>query len=147
MGLGSPIARRRINLSAPDAGATVASIGLDPLKFGAHSLRRTKATLIYRRNTNRRAVGLLLGHTKIEGTVRYLGIGIDDAMKSPKKSMSEIPGQGCQSSARIRRSDRARSRLCSRWRGVARKPNCDWWLADTGGSFGLEAGDLHRLSP
>ncbi len=52
----------------------VASIGLDPHIFGTHSLRRTKATLIYRRTGNLRAVQLLLGHTKIESTVRYLGI-------------------------------------------------------------------------
>ena len=52
----------------------VGSIGLDPLLFGTHSLRRTKATLIYRRTGNLRAVQLLLGHTKIESTVRYLGI-------------------------------------------------------------------------
>jgi integrase len=54
-------------------GEWIASIGLDPLKFGTHSLRRTKATLIYRRTGNLRAVQLLLGHTKIESTVRYLG--------------------------------------------------------------------------
>jgi len=47
--------------------------------IGTHSLRRTKATLIYRRTGNLRAVQLLLGHTKIESTVRYLGIGVDDA--------------------------------------------------------------------
>jgi integrase len=61
-------------------GEWVASIGLDPLKFGTHSLRRTKATLIYRRTGNLRAVQLLLGHTKIESTVRYLGIEVDDAL-------------------------------------------------------------------
>ena len=58
----------------------VASIGLDPHLFGTHSLRRTKATLIYRRTGNLRAVQLLLGHTKIESTVRYLGIEVDDAL-------------------------------------------------------------------
>ena len=45
-----------------------------------HALRRTKATLIYRRTGNLRAVQLLLGHTKIESTVRYLGIEVDDAL-------------------------------------------------------------------
>lgn len=55
-------------------------IGLDPSLFGTHSLRRTKATLIYRRTGNLRAVQLLLGHTKIESTVRYLGIEVDDAL-------------------------------------------------------------------
>jgi integrase len=54
-------------------GQWTASIGLDPKLFGTHSLRRTKATLIYRRTGNLRAVQLLLGHTKIESTVRYLG--------------------------------------------------------------------------
>jgi len=49
-------------------------------EFGTHSLRRTKATLIYRRTGNLRAVQLLLGHTKIESTVRYLGIEVDDAL-------------------------------------------------------------------
>ena len=56
------------------------SIGLDPKLFGTHSLRRTKATLIYLRTGNLRAVQLLLGHTKIESTVRYLGIEVDDAL-------------------------------------------------------------------
>ena len=58
----------------------VRGIGLDPSLFGTHSLRRTKATLIYRRTGNLRAVQLLLGHTKIESTVRYLGIEVDDAI-------------------------------------------------------------------
>jgi integrase len=58
----------------------IASIGLDPKLFGTHSLRRTKATLIYRRTGNLRAVQPLLGHTKIESTVRYLGIEVDDAL-------------------------------------------------------------------
>jgi integrase len=63
----------------------VASIGLDPSKFGTHSLRRTKAVLIYRRTGNLRAVQLLLGHTKIESTVRYLGIEVDDAIEIAEK--------------------------------------------------------------
>jgi integrase len=58
----------------------IGSIGLNPSFFGTHSLRRTKATLIYRRTGNLRAVQLLLGHTKIESTVRYLGIEEDDAL-------------------------------------------------------------------
>lgn len=56
------------------------SVGLDPRLYGTHSLRRTKATLIYRRTGNLRAVQLLLGHTKIESTVRYLDIEVDDAL-------------------------------------------------------------------
>ena len=59
----------------------VERIGLDAHLFGTHSLRRTKATLIYRRTGNLRAVQLLLGHTKIESTVRYLGIEVDDALE------------------------------------------------------------------
>ncbi len=55
-------------------------IGLDPALYGTHSLRRTKATLIYCRTGNLRAVQLMLGHTKIESTVRYLGVEIDDAL-------------------------------------------------------------------
>lgn len=58
----------------------IASIGLDPSSFATHSLRRTKATLIYRRTGNLRAVQLLLGHSKVESTVRYLGIEVDDAL-------------------------------------------------------------------
>ena len=58
----------------------IASVGLDPHFFATHSLRRTKATLIYRRTGNLRAVQLLLGHRKIESTVRYLGIEVDDAL-------------------------------------------------------------------
>lgn len=63
----------------------VASIGLDPAKFGTHSLRRTKAVMIYRRTGNLRAVQLLLGHSKIESTVRYLGIEVDDAIEIAEK--------------------------------------------------------------
>lgn len=58
----------------------IAGIGLDPSLFGTHSIRRTKATLIYKRTGNLRAVQLLLGHTKIESTVRYLGVEVDDAL-------------------------------------------------------------------
>jgi len=62
-------------------GSWVRSIGLDPAAYGTHSLRRTKPTLIYRRTKNLRAVQLLLGHTKLESTVRYLGIEVDDALE------------------------------------------------------------------
>jgi integrase len=58
----------------------VAMVSLDASMFGTHSLRRTKATLIYRKTGNLRAVQLLLGHTKVESTVRYLGIEVDDAL-------------------------------------------------------------------
>jgi len=63
----------------------VASIGLDPAKFGTHSLRRTKAVLIYRCTGNLRAVQPLLGHSKIGSTVRYLGIEVDDAIEFDEK--------------------------------------------------------------
>ena len=59
----------------------VSSIGLDPTSYGTHSMRRTKATLIYRRTKNLRAVQLLLGHLKLESTIRYLGIEVDDALE------------------------------------------------------------------
>ena len=58
----------------------IAGIGLDAHVFATHSLRRTKATMIYRRTGNLRAVQLLLGHTKVESTVRYLGIEVDDPL-------------------------------------------------------------------
>jgi integrase len=63
----------------------IADIGLDPSLFGTHSLRRTKATVIYRPTGNLRAVQLLLGHTKVESTVRYLGIEVDDALELAEK--------------------------------------------------------------
>lgn len=59
----------------------VTSIGLDPHKYGTHSMRRTKAALIYKKTGNLRAVQLLLGHTKLESTVRYLGVEVDDALR------------------------------------------------------------------
>ena len=61
--------------------AWVEEIGLDPAAYGTHSMRRTKPTLIYRRTKNLRAVQLLLGHTKLESTIRYLGIEVDDALE------------------------------------------------------------------
>lgn len=59
----------------------IVSIGLNPHEYGTHSLRRTKAALIYRKTGNLRAVQLLLGHSKIESTVKYLGIEVDDAIE------------------------------------------------------------------
>lgn len=59
----------------------ITAIGLDSTVYGTHSMRRTKATLIYKRTKNLRAVQLLLGHTKLESTVRYLGIEVDDALE------------------------------------------------------------------
>jgi len=59
----------------------VEEIGLDPSRYGTHSLRGTKATQIYRKTGNLRAVQLLLGHAKIENTVRYLGVDVEDALR------------------------------------------------------------------
>jgi len=59
----------------------IREIGLDAEDFGTHSIRRTKPTLIYRRTKNLRAVQLLLGHTKLESTVRYLGVEVEDALE------------------------------------------------------------------
>lgn len=56
-------------------------IGLNPTAYGTHTMRRTKAALIYRRTKNLRVVQLLLGHSKLESTVRYLGIDVDDALE------------------------------------------------------------------
>ena len=67
-------------------GYWVSQIGLDPSVYGTHSLRRTKATLIYRRTKNLRAVQLLLGHSKLESTVRYLGIELEDALDIAEKT-------------------------------------------------------------
>ncbi len=98
---------RRANLSAPDylfpsrlhrsphlstrqyariVGSWVTSVGLNPKEYGTHSLRRTKASLIYKKTKNLRAVQLLLGHTKIESTVRYLGIEVDDALEMAEQT-------------------------------------------------------------
>lgn len=59
----------------------VAAVGLDSAIYGTHTMRRTKATLIYKRTKNLHAVQLLLGHSKLESTVRYLGIEVDDALE------------------------------------------------------------------
>src|SRR5215813_8638756 len=63
----------------------VNGIGLDPLKYATHSMRRTKVTIIYRRTGNLRAAQLLLGHGRIESTVRYLGVEVDDALEIAEK--------------------------------------------------------------
>jgi integrase len=85
---GGPLFASRINRAKPMTTRQYArlfaswlrAIGLGPLAYGTHSLRRTKASMIYRRTGDLRAVQLLLGHTKIESTVRYLGIEVDDAL-------------------------------------------------------------------
>ncbi|AWB50395.1 integrase [Gemmobacter aquarius] len=60
--------------------AWVTSIGLEPSAYGTHSMRRTKVAQIYKKTGNLRAVQLLLGHTKMDSTVRYLGVDLDDAL-------------------------------------------------------------------
>lgn len=64
----------------------VRHIGLDPCAYGTHTMRRTKASLIYRRTKNLRAVQLLLAHSKLESTVRYLGIEVDDALEMAEET-------------------------------------------------------------
>jgi len=63
----------------------VEAIGLEPSGYGTHSMRRTKAAEIYRKTGNLRAVQLLLGHTKIDSTVRYLGVEVEDALSIAEK--------------------------------------------------------------
>jgi len=64
----------------------VKSLGLDPIAYGTHTLRRTKASLIYKRTKNLRAIQLLLGHSNLESTVRYLGIDVDDALEMAEQT-------------------------------------------------------------
>ena len=59
----------------------VSAIGLKAQDYGTHSLRRTKASIIYKQRGNLRAVQILLGHSKIESTVRYLGVDVEDALE------------------------------------------------------------------
>ena len=54
--------------------------------YGTHTMRRTKALLIYRRTKNLRAAQLLLGHTKLESTIRYVGIEVDDALEMAEQT-------------------------------------------------------------
>lgn len=65
---------------------SVSMIGLDPRMYGTHSMRKTKVTLIYRRTKNLRAIQLLLGHTKLESTLRYLSIEVDDALEMAEQT-------------------------------------------------------------
>ena len=67
-------------------GSWITEIGLDPAEYGTHSMKRTKAALIYRRTKNLRAVQLLLGHTRIESSVRYLGIEVEDALEMAEQT-------------------------------------------------------------
>jgi integrase len=73
-------------------GGWIREIGLDASAYGTHTLRRTKASLIYRRTKNQRVVQLLLGHIKLESTVRYLRIEVDDALERSEQT-SRTPGK------------------------------------------------------
>jgi integrase len=64
----------------------IRQIGLDASAYGTHTMRRTKASLIYKRTKNLRVVQLLLGHSKLESTVRYLGIEVDDALEMAEQT-------------------------------------------------------------
>jgi integrase len=64
----------------------VGAVGLNVREYGTHSIRRTKASLIYKATGNLRAIQILLGHSNIENTVRYLGVDIDDAITLAKRT-------------------------------------------------------------
>jgi integrase len=78
MKLGCPLTTRQY---ARLVDKWVFLVGLDPAGYGTHSLRRTKVALLYKKTGNLRACQLLLGHTKLESTVRYLGVEVDDALE------------------------------------------------------------------
>ena len=64
----------------------VTAIGLRHEEFGTHSLRRTKASIVYKATDNLRAIQILLGHSKIENTVRYLGVDVEDALQLAERT-------------------------------------------------------------
>ena len=80
-----PLIFRRVSTLGSCANG-VREIELNPAAYGTHTLRRTKAALIYRRPKNLRAVQLLLGHSKLGSTVRYLGIEVDDALEMAEQT-------------------------------------------------------------
>ena len=75
-----PASARKLRSGSRLVDDWVALAGLDPAAYGTQSLRRTKVALVYKRTGNLRACQLLLGHTKLESTVCYLGIEVDDAL-------------------------------------------------------------------
>jgi integrase len=79
-------ARRSPHLSTRQYVRIVCEIGLDASAYGTHTLRRTKASLMYRRTKNLRAVQVLLGHTQLESTVQYLGIEVGDALEMAEQT-------------------------------------------------------------
>ena len=74
----------------------VTGIGLRREDYGTHSLRRTKASIVYTATGNLRAVQILLGHSKIESTVRYLGVDIEDALHLAEWAQSSERRAGCR---------------------------------------------------
>ena len=90
----------------------IESAGMESSAYGTHSLRRTKAAQIYRKTGNLRAVQLLLGHSKIESTVRYLGIEVDDALTLSEQVelWTTARPRGCVTKAPTRR--RSRNAYC-----------------------------------
>jgi hypothetical protein len=76
--------------------------GLDSSAYGTHSMRRTKETLIYKRTKNLRAVQLLLGHTKLESTVRYLGIEVDDGLEISEQTENLVAFPGGPTGPNVR---------------------------------------------
>ncbi len=82
----SPRIYPRVSTRGLSLAGWVREIGLDTAAYGTHTMRRTKASLIYRRTKNLRVVQLLLGHTKLESTVRYLGIEVDDALEMAEQT-------------------------------------------------------------
>lgn len=81
---GRLVVQKRPHISTRQYGRLVrgwvVSIGREPSGYGTHSMRRTKLAEIYRKTGNLRAVQLLLGHTKVDSTVRYLGVELEDAL-------------------------------------------------------------------
>lgn len=98
----------------------IALIGLEPAEYGTHSLRRTKVLMFYRKTGNLRACQLLLGHTKLESTVRYLGVELDDA-RCLKRWRYEAGGL----EPNTRRRGNRHSRLLSLNRNIVRARECE----------------------
>jgi hypothetical protein len=121
----SLLLHRREPGSTFEITSSVVSIGLDPAAYGTHSIRRTKPSLIYRRTKNLRAVQLLLGHTKLESTVRYLGIEVEDALE-----LAEQRGVTLPRLSRIDREWRSLIRLTLALGGRSAQEPDDLGLAD-----------------
>ncbi len=97
----------------PNREGWVGCVGIDQSRYGTHSLRRTKATLIYKRTKNIRGIQLLLGHTKLESTVRYLGIKVFDALEISEQTEIQFAARHL-SRERMPNQRASRSRQMSR---------------------------------